>query len=102
MSFPTPENFTGFYNVTVYMNTVTNDGFWFIMLLVVSIVGFFITYKFSNQNAGAGLTGGGLVFFVTSLFLSILNLLGGEYITIGVVLLAFGVLTLVLSRDQMI
>lgn len=101
MTYPTP-NISSVYNATQYMNSVTNNMFWIIILCSLSTIIFFIAYRKSYFNPAVGFASSSFIFLLGSIFLSILGLVSGNLISIGAVLFAFSVFALMLSRDTTI
>lgn len=98
--YATPGNLSGFYNLSQYANTVTDNYFWVIMLFVIGIVAFFVVYRRDGANPSYGITGAGFAMTMVSTFLQILGLVAGKWFLLSVLLLGAGMIAMMLSRDN--
>ena len=99
MTFATPSNITGLYNVSSYANQVTDGYFWIIFASTIAVILFLLIYN-KNQNPSHAFVAGSFGFFITTTFLNMMNLIASKYWLLSVVMLAFGVLALMLNRDD--
>ena len=99
-ALPVGRNYTGWSGISQYANLVTNNLFWPLMMGAVVIVIFFVLYKNTGGDVSQAFFGSSWAWFIMSIFLSIMGLVPGSYVLIGLGLLGFSGLGLALAKDR--
>lgn len=95
--YPTPENITGFADLVLWSNTVTNNYYGELTFWIFFVV-FFITFK-KTDNIKA-FAGASFLASLVGIFLFTLGILSLQSVIISIILLGFAILILAFKRPD--